>query len=276
MAILSTARLGTSCSFLRTIDRNMLRAVHDNGIDAVELIWSDTRYADVLNDPQAIDHIRTMAAEESVELWSLHLPFSEVLDISSENREQREHILTDNLRFIRFGAAVGVKTIVLHPSSEPISDKERPHRLALSREAIILLNKACLEAGLTLAVENLPRTCLCNRSAEMIELLRGTGTAVCFDFNHSLCEDNVSFLTALIDSGLTIATVHISDYDLVNERHRLPGDGCNDWNRLLGILEAADYRGPLMYEVVRQPYQREEISLIELADNMQKLREKAI
>ena len=156
--------------------------------------------------------------------------------------------------------------------SEPIAPEDRPRRLALSHDAILTLNEACRNEGLTLAVENLPRTCLCNRSAEMIELLKDTGVSVCFDFNHSLDEDNAAFLTALIDSGLPIATVHISDYDRIDERHRLPGDGCNDWKQLLGILEAADYSGPLMYEIARKPYQREEIPLQQLAANMRELR----
>ena len=272
MTDLSGARLGSSCSFFRACDRAVFHTVHQIGVDAVELIWRPDNLSEVLNDPYCATKIRETAAEEGVELWSVHLPFSEELDISSENREQREHILKINRHIIQVGAEAGVKAIVLHPSSEPITDKERPRRLELSRDAIVSLNGLCRELGLTLAVENLPRTCLCNRSSEMVELLRGTGASVCFDFNHSLYEDNAAFLASLIDSDLTVATVHISDYDLVNERHRLPGDGINDWKRLLGMLSAADYCGPLMYEIARKPFERDEIIPVQLAENMRLLR----
>ena len=122
-----------------------------------------------------------------------------------------------------------------------------------------------------LAVENLPRTCLCNRSAEMIALLRDTGAGVVFDTNHSLVEENVAFLKALTDAGLEILSLHISDYDFVDERHRLPGDGINDWKGIMSVLEQAGYHGPLMYEVPKQPKEREPITTAQLSENMRKL-----
>ncbi len=272
MVNLSTAPLGSSFCTFSKLDRDTLRTIHRVGIDMVELSPSEDVFLSVLHDPHRAAEVKALAAEEHVGLWSVHLPFSEKWDISSENKQDREEILEINRQMIRAGAEAGVRVIVLHPSSEPIADADRPRRLALSREGILSLNALCRELGLTLAVENLPRTCLCNRSDEMIELLKDTGAQVCFDFNHSLQEDNADFLTALIRSGLSIATVHISDYDNVDERHRLPGDGVNDWKRLLGILSAADYHGPLLYEIAPKPYQRDPVTPEQLGDNLHHLR----
>ena len=133
------------------------------------------------------------------------------------------------------------------------------------------LKAACDKAGMKLAVENLPRTCLCNRSAEMIELLRDTGAGIVFDTNHSLEEENVAFLTALVDSGIPIYSLHISDYDFVDERHRLPGDGDNNWTGIFAQLQRAGYDGPMMYEVPSQPKERDVISVEQLAENMRAL-----
>ena len=105
----------------------------------------------------------------------------------------------------------------------------------------------------------------------MIELLNGTGAGIVFDTNHSLAEDNVKFLSALADSKIPIYSLHISDYDFVDERHRLPGDGINDWSGIFLELERAGYEGPLMYEVPCKPKERDEISYSDLAENMRAL-----
>ena len=212
-----------------------------------------------------------MARDEGVELWSIHLPFSRSLDISSMKDEFRAITLYTNRTLIEAAGKADVKVAVLHPSSEPIDDETRPERLRRSREAIIELRKACDAAGMRLAVENLPRTCLCNRAAEMIELVSGTGAGVVFDTNHSLIDENVSFLHSLIDAGLEILTLHISDYDFVDERHRLPGDGLNNWAGILAELERCHYSGPLMYEVPCQPKERDVISPEQLSQNMNDL-----
>lgn len=272
MTDISTLRLGTSCCVFGTIDRNVMETAKANGIDALELSFSYDKYMNILDIPQQAAALGEIAREVGIELWSLHLPFSRKLDISNQDKELRSITLYTNRTLIRAAAEAGIKTVVLHPSSEPIPDEDRPERMALSRAAILQLREQCDKYGLTLAVENLPRTCLCNCAQEMVALLRDTGAKVCFDTNHSLAEDNLDFLRGILAGGLEIATLHISDYDFVDERHRLPGDGINDWKGLLGILAEANYTGPLMYEVSAKPKERDPITVEQLADNMRRLR----
>ncbi|MBQ3126968.1 MAG: sugar phosphate isomerase/epimerase [Clostridia bacterium] len=272
MTDITTLRLGTSCCVFGTINRETMQIAHDNGIDALELSFSYDKYMNGLDIPRHAAAIGEMAREVGIELWSLHLPFSRKLDISNQDKELRAVTLYTNKTLIRAAAEAGIKTMVLHPSSEPITDDVRPDRLALSRDGIMILGELCDKLGLTLAVENLPRTCLCNRSREMVELLRDTGAKVCFDTNHSLEEDNLDYLRGILSQGLEIATLHISDYDGIDERHRLPGDGINNWKALLGILAEANYTGPLMYEVSAKPKERDPITIPQLADNMRSLR----
>ena len=272
MTDITTLRLGTSCCYFGSIDRTIMQTAKDAGIDALELSFGYDRYMNQLDMPRNAAAIGEAARDVGIELWSLHLPFSGRLDISNQNNELRAVTLYTNKTLIRAAAEAGIRVIVLHPSSEPISDDVRPDRLALSRQGILLLGELCDQLGLTLAVENLPRTCLCNRSAEMVDLLTGTGAKVCFDTNHSLAEDNLDYLRTILAGGLEIATLHISDYDFVDERHRLPGDGINNWKAMLNILAEADYTGPLMYEVPAQPKDRSRISIETLVDNMNCLR----
>ena len=69
---------------------------------------------------------------------------------------------------------------------------------------------------------------------------------VCFDMNHSLTEQNEDYIAAAADK---IVTLHVSDYDRVDERHWLPGKGVNDWEKLISLLEEKNYCGRWLYEL---------------------------
>ena len=271
MTYAQNLKKGTSLCFTGSLSAESLAELKECGIDAVEFSFSKARYYDEFDFVHRAQEYADRVKAAGLEWWSLHLPFSRTLDITNLNDAERDEIVQINTEMILAAGKAGCKVAVLHPSSEPISDDVRPQRLAYSRENIIRLREACDSVGMELAVENLPRTCLCNRSAEMIELLRDTEAGVVFDTNHSLAEENVAFLRALTDAGLEILSLHISDYDFVDERHRLPGDGINDWKGILAELERVNYRGPLMYEVPKQPKDREPIPTAALVENMNKL-----
>lgn len=272
-------KTGASACFAGRFGREVFADYAAAGIDCIELCGRFDYYfnrSGFIDDPESF---AAAAADEGVEIWSVHLPFSRKIDISHEDKELRAVTLYAQRTMIRAAARAGAKVIVLHPSSEPIDPEHRPERKRLSREAIIELGAECEKLGLRLAVEDLPRLCLCNRSDEMVELLSGTGAGVVFDTNHALQEDNVHFIDALTAAGLRIHSVHISDYfydenGVLDERHVLPGDGINDWSGILSALERHGYNGPLMYEVPALPKTRTvPYTYVELAANMQRLKD---
>ena len=63
-------------------------------------------------------------------------------------------------------------------------------------------------------------------------------------------------------------SLHISDYDYVDERHDLPGNGVNDWQKLLPMLRDGGYKGPALYEIRHKVSAERTISLEEIADNI--------
>ena len=69
---------------------------------------------------------------------------------------------------------------------------------------------------------------------------------VIVDVNHFLNDKPEDAILAL---GDRIKALHISDYDFVYERHMIPGDGLNDWNKIIGALEKIGYKGAFNYEV---------------------------
>jgi len=72
----------------------------------------------------------------------------------------------------------------------------------------------------------------------------------CFDTNHLLNEKVTDFIKNVGDK---IITTHISDYDFVNERHWLPGEGDIDWLELAKALEEINYNGVWLYELGLYP-----------------------
>ncbi|MBE9916352.1 sugar phosphate isomerase/epimerase [Paenibacillus donghaensis] len=181
-----------------------------------------------------------------LEVWSVHLPFGCQWDISDLDDTMRESAIKGNIQIMDWVKGWGARVLVIHPSFEPIQNEERAGRLVKAAEAIRLLSGEAAKRGLHLAVEDLPRTCLGNNAEEIAALIKDAPEAfVCCDSNHLLTETPESFIRAI---GSRIMTLHISDYDGVDERHWIPGRGIVEWVEVVRALDEIGYAGPFMYE----------------------------
>ncbi|MBQ8812910.1 MAG: sugar phosphate isomerase/epimerase [Lachnospiraceae bacterium] len=148
---------------------------------------------------------------------------------------------------IKKGVDIGIDNFVIHPSGEPIEETESAERMECAKESLAELAEIAARSGATIAVEDLPRTCLGRNSAEILELISvHPALRVCFDTNHLLSEDIPIFIRNV---GSKIITLHVSDYDFLNERHWLPGEGDINWSDVLAALQEVGYAGPWLYEV---------------------------
>lgn len=191
--------------------------------------------------------VRRLAEKYGVQIWSMHLPFMPFSEIDISAPSLAEHTVEYYRGLIEKGAGIGVKIFVLHPSGEPIKEEERALRMATAKKSLARLAEIAAENGAVIAVENLPRTCLGKNSAEIAELLSAHGALrACFDTNHLLSENHLEFIRNIGDK---IITLHVSDYDFVNERHWLPGEGKIEWSTLIAALRQTGYSGPWIYEV---------------------------
>lgn len=192
--------------------------------------------------------ISRMARENGVNISSVHLPFAPfgTLDPASLDNDMRAFATKTQSELIRAAGDAGVGIAVIHPSGEPYKEEERAKRLELACGVISALTDAATAAGVTLALENLPRTCLCRTYDEMQFFLeRIPALRVCFDTNHCLTQDNTDYIRAV---GERIVTLHVSDYDFIDEKHWIPGEGKNDWDGILRALEEVGYNGRFLYE----------------------------
>jgi len=232
----------SSCS--KPLNEQLFSDFASNGIDAIEI---SPRYSEVKDlDYRAV---KKLSEQYGIELWSFHLPFlpfSEV-EMSVPNPEVRNNTLRYFSEIIKKASDIGIDKFVVHPSGESIELVERKDRMECCKDSLVKLAEIADKYGSVIAVEDLPRTCLGNCAGEILELISvDDRLKVCFDTNHLLTEDNADFVRRVGDK---IITLHVSDYDRINERHWLPGEGVIDWASVLKALDEVGYRGVWMYEI---------------------------
>ena len=223
---------------------------------------SGVEYLEVTINP-LIKHDRSKAYERARKLseeireaemhvWSVHLPFSRSLDISVLDDSLRRANIDFIKEMIRLAGMFHPKYLVLHPSSEPIADEDRTKRLLNSHVSIGELATVAKEIDAFICVENLPRTCLGQTGEEMMQLIDGYDDVfLCFDTNHLFYQSHSDYLRA-IPKG-KIKTLHLSDYDFVNESHLPPGQGKINWQELLKGIKENGYCGVMMFECDASP-----------------------
>ena len=226
----------------KVLDDALFRAYRDAGISMMEISTAAANYSRI-NYPR----LEALSKEHGITLWSYHLPFSPFEELDLSRPELAEHTLEYFESLIQKAAAIGIRLFVAHPSGEPIAEQKRPLRLACAKESLAKLADIAARYDAVIAVENLPRTCLGRDSGDILELVSAhPALKVCFDTNHLLEEDPVAFIRRV---GAHLITTHVSDYDFLNERHWLPGEGKLDWQSILAALSDAGYTGPWLYEL---------------------------
>ena len=234
-------RLAHSCG--GTVNEEIMAGHKAAGINTIEISVGNTQLADALDFKEA----RRLADKYGIELWSLHLPFLPFNVIDPSVPALADYTVKYFCSFIDKATEIGIKTIVIHPSGEPIAESDRPMRLECAKRSLASLAEYAKAKGAVIAVEDLPRTCLGRDSSDILELISAhPDLRVCFDTNHLLGESIADFIKKVGDK---IITTHVSDYDEKNERHWLSGEGVIDWKALKDALIAIGYDGPWLYEL---------------------------
>ena len=229
------------------LSKKMFDDCAKNGVDVVEVSVGDN----VLRELDW-NSVKQNAKDSGVGIWSVHLPFwgNPKIDPADMDKSVRDYTVEHFRDLIGRSAELGAKIAVVHPALEPTKPEERATRVGYSQESMAKLAEIAAGYGMTAAVEDLPRTCLGNTAAELLEIVSADDRlGVTFDVNHLLEDTHENFMKLL---GKRIVTLHISDYDFQNERHRIPGEGGIDWKSLMAMLKDAGYTGPWLYELSMQ------------------------
>lgn len=230
-------------------DREHLTELIGAGITELELSFT-LRECESVSPRAVLSLVKNCGLNAS----SYHLPFSlpTELELAAEDEGVRRRTTALYCKLIKEYSSLGIHKFIVHPSSEPVSTDPvlRKKRLSDARDILSSLAEVAALHGSTIAVENLPRTCLGNTVDELEYLISGSGKlGICFDTNHLLTDTNEELIRRL---GSRIIAVHVSDYDRINERHWLPGEGDINWHALYRSLIASGFSGTWLYEIINK------------------------
>lgn len=228
------------------VNEELFKSCRDSGVSHLEISVSKE-----LSERLCFDELKKWSEQYGITLWSFHLPFYPFSEIDISNPSICEQSYEYLCTYIDKGTKIGIDKYIIHASGEPIDEADRRTRMECAKKYLSRLADYAEERGAVICVENLPRTCLGRDSSDILELLDSDKRLLaCFDTNHLLAEDAIKFIRAV---GKKILTLHVSDYDFIDERHWLPGEGLIDWQSILGALKEIGYSGPWLYEIDFNP-----------------------
>lgn len=210
-----------------------------------------------LQDDRTFRPLQRALADNGFRINAIHAPFSGVfpegglVDLSHPDRETREKCLRAVELCAERALALNGRCVVLHPSCDPVEERERAARRAFAMESLAeLTTRFGNDRRVRIAIENLPRGNLGRDADEMLAMLADLDPrlfGVCLDVNHANFREDV--LEATRKLAPRTITTHISDNDGKAERHSMPGTGVLPWGSWAGALLDAGYEGPFIYEI---------------------------
>jgi len=156
---------------------------------------------------------------------TVHASYGPAVDLSASDPAVRAGALDSTLRAMELAAELNAPIVVLHASVEPIDDAQRTGHLERVSDSLRVVAEQCRRTGRQAAVELLPRTCLGHTADELLHMVGSLDPeviGVCVDTNHLM--DRPHELAGTIRTlAPRLLTLHLSDYDGVDEKHWLPG-----------------------------------------------------
>lgn len=148
--------LGTSTLLLNGFSQDKLNQTETEGVSYIELdsyVFRD-KTDEELED--WIKEIEQKVNEAGLKVWSVHLPFSDQLDISTLNEEDRKTTVEKHKKIMAMMAPLDVQKYVVHPSAEPVEDEKRSEQLENAIESLEILTREAKKYSGTLALEAMP------------------------------------------------------------------------------------------------------------------------
>lgn len=202
-----------------------------------------------------VDSIDQILQRSGVSVWSIHMPFSQDLDLSTLDEQHRQKVVKAQLKVIQVLKRLKPQVILFHPSYY-LELNKREARIEQLVKSVEELNKVITTDNMQMVVENMlgPELTVGKRERPLLRTVEEC--EVIFDrlpANVGLAVDmcHIANPERLINKfGQRIKTLHVSDGNGKAETHYLPctGQGENDWNLIFSALEAINYQGVFMYE----------------------------
>ena len=261
-------RYAVSFPNTQAVDPDWRKSIARAAIRRIE--YSCGRFAPEAFKPE-VAVLREMQARGEVEVASIHIPFGDAWAIANPDEAARRLAVSMTREFVDVTRPLGTVNYTLHGSAEPIAEDARRAYMASLKKSLAELAPVAEDAGISLNLENLPRTCLRRCPEEMLEMLAGLPEKTfgyCLDVNH-FCgfAERCPEIAALL--GKRIRACHFSDYDGIDECHWYPGLGVLDWQGILDVIRTLPQDIVLIFETfgfLKAPHDRAVTNAIRLRD----------
>ena len=227
----------------------------------------DCCYLFVPSDFPIYDKGYELINESSLNLNAIHMPITnEWADLACQYEEDRKEIVKLFIKLIKRLDKYNPSAYVFHPGGFGVNEfnqKEYTERLIKS------VNALTQETDKKICIENMAGRHFLDTADKMCDFLSKCDKAyTCVDLNHFYFEKPQD---AILKYGDRIGTIHVSDYDLIKERHFLPKEGKIDWNKVLTALKMVNYQGVFNYEVLNKyTFEQIKANYVELFDEFNK------
>ena len=220
-------KLGISLNELASeVAMESLEHIRQSSISTIE-IPASFFYPDV-ETPIAI--LNNITSKGKLKVASIHASFGKQFDLSSSNSEIHKTAINEILHCMNNANKIGAKMVIAHSSIEPIADEERCERVQQTISSLNELKPIAMAKNVKIAVELLPRSCVGNTVSELLSIVNKVDSpfvGICLDVNHLM--DKYETLPEVVRNLRDkLITLHLSDYDGIDEKHWFPGKGVID------------------------------------------------
>jgi sugar phosphate isomerase/epimerase len=205
-----------------------------------------------LTDEVAVGALAEAIDRLPLEVHSVHAPFSQpnepAWDIAQPDEGMRAQALSSLAKVIRLSARLGAEHVVVHIGV----DNHRRGLLAHGRASLAQLAVVAREAGVRIAVENMPPRYLGGCLADIQSVLDGLdpeGVGFCLDTGHAMMgdDDPCEYARALRDR---LWAVHWHASNGNDDSHLFPSSSATRWDDFVAALDEVGYTSPVTVEAV--------------------------
>ena len=220
-----------------------LKLIRDAGFDCITTWWTNM-FSD--SDGKREDHVSS-ADKMGLFIDSVHLEYAKSDELWMDG-VAAEEVFNRLCLDIESAGQHNMRVAIIHPYVNCKICSMGVMELFERR-----IHKMCdlaQSSGINLAFENLAGS---NAAIDIIMRLRkdDSNTGLCFDTGHNNIVPPRDF-SILEKYGKRIFALHIHDNDGITDEHKLPFEGCIDWEKFITALNNTGYEGSLMLESSHQ------------------------
>lgn len=213
-----------------------LRLIKEAGFDSTMLWWGDQVAFWDYEKEDLINEVR----RKGLIIENIHLPYYEVHHLWDKNLKSVEVIrslkegIDDCNRF-------DIEGIVIHVENDLLKDYNRSIGLENLRRLVYEAEKK----DVIIAIENTKN----NQLVEyVLKELKSNHLKLCYDSSHDWLLDG-SKGELILKYSDRLQYLHLSDNDLVFDRHWIPREGLIGWEKIVKNLKETQYSGTISFEV---------------------------